>query len=399
MNIHIIGAGWVGLVTAATLASVGHVVTLFDRDPKRMALLRTGSLPFYEPDLTELFTRGVAEQRIVYGSVEHALERPDVVFCCVGTPQGEDGHADVRDVFSSAEFYAQTFPGVVFVVKSTVPPGTGERLRQQFPPLSFASNPEFLAEGTAVRDALFPTRIVCGVHDSFAGEALSQVYASWIGAEVPFILTNVLTAELAKYAANAFLATKISFVNEMSELAERIGADMQVVAQSMGHDPRIGNRFLAHGIGYGGSCFPKDTQAILAVARDVGGDLPLVREAEARNMRQRERYAQKVVDAFIQFGQKGHVAFLGMAYKAGTSDVRSSPAAAIFSTLVQQDIPVKWYDPQVSLYNGYAREETCEAACLHASVVFVATDWPEIVAYAAKLPSEVVIWGRSRDTL
>lgn len=397
--VHIVGAGWVGLVTAGIFASVGHRVVVLDRDARRLALLREGDLPMYEPDLLALLASGVARDVIAYTLLPHVTERPDVVFCCVGTPQGEDGSADVSSVFSSADFYEQRFPGTVFIVKSTVPPGTSARLRSLYPSLLFGSNPEFLAEGTAVRDGLFPSRIVCGSAHEAVRTVCERIYQSWIERGVPFLVTDCVTAELAKYAANVCLATKISFVNELEELADQVGARMEDVVRSMRFDARIGPHFLAYGIGYGGSCFPKDTQAILALARAQAIDLPIIRAAEERNARQRERYTQKIIHAFERSGRLGHVAFLGMSYKEGTDDVRSSPAGDIFTRLVARGIPVKWYDPQVCSFLGIAREESCASACAGASLIFVATLWPDILAYVKGISQERVVWGRAHDTL
>ncbi|NBS69102.1 UDP-glucose/GDP-mannose dehydrogenase family protein [bacterium] len=399
MRIHVVGAGWVGLVSAGAFAQYGHEIAVVDSNEERIALLTRGELPFFEAGLADLLGEGKRQGRFTVSSYAQIPFAPEVVFCCVGTPQGALGHADVSAVFSAATWYAEHFPHTLFVVKSTVPPETGKKLSEAFPSLFFATNPEFLAEGTAVRDALFPARIVCGVEDEQAAEMMKRVYAPWVAREVPLLITDRVTAELAKYAANAFLATKISFVNELSEFAELLGANMEMVSKSMGFDPRIGAKFLAHGIGYGGSCFPKDTQALLSVAQERGIDLPLVREAEKRNLRQRDRYVQKILHAYEMQGGRGHVALLGMAYKPGTDDTRSSPAVAIFLRLQQEGVPVKWYDPRVHVYEGSRGEESVDMACKEAAVVFVATDWPEIETFAKTLPVDRVLWGRARGTL
>lgn len=395
MNIHIIGAGWVGLVTAGAFAE-HHVVTVVDVHADRIALLKSGKIPFFEPGLQELLQKGVQKERIIFSDpLDVSSEAPDVLFCAVGTPQSATGQADLSAVVAVAQECEQKFPGSIFVVKSTVPPGTCTMLGEQFPGLSFASNPEFLAEGTAVRDAISPSRIVFGAQDQKTLDVLAKVYAPWQQQGTAIIATDCVTSELAKYAANAFLATKISFVNEMSEFAEEVGADMRIISKSMGYDPRIGSKFLAHGLGYGGSCFPKDTQALLAVAQEKNITLPLVQEAEARNTRQRARFLEKIVRAYRSAEGRGHVAVLGVAYKAGTDDTRSAPALEILAKLLAQDIPVRWFDPMVQEIGfSVMRSASLSEACVGASVVFVATEWPEILDYAEELPQERVIWGR-----
>lgn len=395
MRICILGAGWVGLVSAGAFAR-HHQVTVCDIDSERISLLRRGDIPFFEEGLLELLREGVDRKYLRFEEVGYVFSQaPDAVFCAVGTPQSVTGDADVSAVFACAEMSEHMFPKSIFVVKSTVPPGTCAALQKQFPRLHIASNPEFLAEGTAVNDALHPARIVFGVSTDSVRRMLFRVYAPWSTQGTPLIATDCTTSELAKYAANAFLATKISFVNELSEFAEAVGADMESISQSMGYDPRIGSRFLAHGIGYGGSCFPKDTQALVAAAHAKGIDLALVREAEARNMRQRMRYLEKIVHAFVGAGSKGHIAVLGVAYKPGTSDIRSSPAQEIIRELLARHIPVRWFDPMVERLDiSLSRSESCEAACQDASVIFIATEWDEIVAFARTLVSPVV-WGRS----
>lgn len=390
-----IGAGWVGLVTAGAFAE-HHVVTVVDVNTDRIVLLKEGRIPFFEPDLQELLQKGVQKGSLsFFHALDASLESPDILFCAVGTPQAEDGRADLSAVFAAARECEQKFPGCVFVVKSTVPPGTCAELREQFPRLFFASNPEFLAEGTAVRDALFPSRIVFGAREEETLELLTKVYAPWHQQGVVLVATDCVTSELAKYAANAFLATKISFVNEMSEFAEVVGADMRVISKSMGYDSRIGSKFLAHGLGYGGSCFPKDTQALIAVAQEAGVSLPLVRAVEARNARQRARFFEKIVHAYRFHEERGHVAILGVSYKAGTDDTRSAPALEIIAQLLAQDIPVRWFDPMVQEVDlSVMRSPSLDEACAGASVVFVATEWPEILTYAETLPQERVIWGR-----
>jgi UDPglucose 6-dehydrogenase len=396
MHIHIIGAGWVGLVTAGVFAE-HHRVVVVDVNVDRIALLKGGSIPFFEPNLQELLQRGVRNGSLLFlDSLDSSSVTPDVIFCAVGTPQGQDGQADISAVVAVAEECEQKFPGCFFVIKSTVPPGTCAMLSEQFSSLSFASNPEFLAEGTAVRDALFPSRIVFGAHDKKTLNVLERVYMPWQQQGVAIVATDCVTSELAKYAANAFLATKISFVNEMSEFAEEVGADMQIISKSMGYDARIGSKFLSHGVGYGGSCFPKDTQALLATARDKHISLPLLHEVEARNMRQRARFLKKIVQAYTSAEGHGHVAVLGVAYKAGTDDIRSAPAIEIIKGLLEENIAVRWFDPMVrEIGLPVRRSLNPHEACAGALVVFVATEWPEVFEYAAQhLPKEKVIWGR-----
>lgn len=394
MHIYIIGAGWVGLVTAGVFAQ-HHGVTVVDVNRERIALLQRGEVPFFEPGLLELLRSGIHTGNITFiENVADSVEKPDVLFCAVGTPQSATGEAELSAVISAAEVCERQFPGCVFVVKSTVPPGTCAMLSVRFPCLFFASNPEFLAEGTAVRDALAPSRIVFGAEEQRTLDILAQVYAPWRLEGVKVIATDCVTSELAKYAANAFLATKISFVNELSEFAEHVGANMQVVSESMGYDVRIGPKFLAHGLGYGGSCFPKDTQALLATARAKNISLPIVYEVERRNMRQRQRFVEKIIQAFRAKDGVGHVAVLGVAYKPGTDDIRSAPALEIISALLARHIPVRWFDPMVKdIGFSLERSLSCEDVCDGASVVFVATEWPEIIDFGQRFSGEI-LWGR-----
>lgn len=385
------------MMTAVAFAEVGHTVCVYDVARDRIEALRELRMPFLEPGLLEAVTDQVAQGRLSF-SFSATYLPADVFFCCVGTPSAADGSADVRAVFATAERVAALFSEAVFVVKSTVPPGVCEEVCARFPTLHVASNPEFLAEGTGLSDARTPSRILFGAHDVQGRTAGEQVYAPWIARGIAYIATDLATASCAKYVANAFLATRISFMNEMSEFAEAIGADIDTLVESLRHDSRIGSKFLSPGVGFGGSCFPKDLRALAYVSAQRGVHAPIVTEVLARNERQVMRYVEKILR--MQGERPGHVAVLGVVFKPGTNDVRFAPALAVIDALLARGVEVRWFDPAVTeISQGIVRSESCEVAVLGASCVFLATEWPELVAFARTLPQELVLWGRPRGTL
>ena len=353
MNIAVVGTGYVGLVTGACFAEFGVNVVGVDKDTAKIAMLDQGKVPFFEPGLEELVGRNMREGRLTFTSdLKQAVEKSLVILIAVGTPEGADGGADLRFVREVAKGVALAMNGYkVVVTKSTVPTGTGEMIRrliqetQPHPvPFSVASNPEFLREGSAIEDFMRPNRIVIGADDPQAIAILKDLYNPLYLIETPLVVTNVVSAEMIKYASNAFLATKISFINEMALLCDAVGADVHEVARGMGLDNRIGKKFLHPGPGYGGSCFPKDTLAVLKMASERGLPGRLVSAVVAVNDEQIPRMVGKI--SGMLDGLKGRkLAVLGLAFKPNTSDTRESPAIRIIDELLKAGATVRAYDP------------------------------------------------------
>lgn len=350
MNLSIIGTGYVGLVTGAVFASKGHTVVCADNDPEKIATLEGGGIPIVEPGLDELVRAQRAAGRLAFTTdIAQAVRSSQVVFICVGTPPRDgSGGADLSSIEHVARAIAPALTSWKLVVeKSTVPVRTGmqvkETIRREAPGAQFdvASNPEFLAEGTAVANALSPDRIVIGVSSDRARETLEELYRPF-GA--PIIVTDLESAEMIKHASNSFLALKISYVNAVAQLCERAGANVDQVAQGMGLDPRIGPAFLRAGIGYGGSCLPKDVDAFCDLARELGVDFTLLREAQRINTQQRERFQRKIEQALWVVRGKT-IGVLGLSFKPGTDDVRESAAIEIAAWLVRQGASVQAHDP------------------------------------------------------
>ncbi len=353
MNIAVVGTGYVGLVTGACFAEFGVNVIGVDKDESKIASLQKGKVPFYEPGLEEMVVRNMREERLSFTiDIKSAVEKSLVVLIAVGTPPGEDGAADLRFVKEVASSVARHMNGYkVVVTKSTVPMGTGamikaliEETQAQKHSFSVASNPEFLREGAAIEDFMRPNRIVIGAEDPQAIAILKDLYNPLYLIETPFVITNVVSAEMIKYASNAFLATKISFINETAALCEAVGADVHEVARGMGLDNRIGRKFLHPGPGFGGSCFPKDTLAILRMARQHGLPAHVVGSVVEVNDEQIPRMVKKI--ARMAGGIQGKkLCFLGLTFKPNTSDTRESPAVRIIQEVLKQGARVRAYDP------------------------------------------------------
>jgi UDPglucose 6-dehydrogenase len=352
MHIAVIGTGYVGLVTGACFAEFGVSVTCVDIDEKKIANLREGRLPIYEPGLDQLVSKNTQAGRLSFTTdFGAAVEQSLVIFLAVGTPPKEDGSADLSHVEAAARQIARQMNGYkVLVTKSTVPVGTGKRLRriisEERPNAKFAvvSNPEFLREGAAIDDFMRPDRVVIGTQDEEAIAIMRDLYRPLYLIETPFVITSVEAAELTKYAANAFLATKISFINEIANLCDRIGCDVHDVARAMGMDNRIGRKFLHPGPGYGGSCFPKDTRAFVSIAREYESDALLVEAVVEVNNRQRQRMIEKLEKLLPEMNGKT-VAVLGLAFKPETDDMREAPSVEIIRTLIERGARVRAYDP------------------------------------------------------
>ncbi|GAB1342534.1 UDP-glucose dehydrogenase family protein [Gemmatimonas sp.] len=354
MHIAMIGTGYVGLVSGACFAEFGSTVTCVDSNHDKIEQLRRGEVPIYEPGLQELVEHGVRSGRLRFTTdLASAVAQADAVFLAVGTPSRRgDGHADLQYVDAAAGEVAKALTGyTVIVTKSTVPVGTGRRVanlvRATNPLAHFdmASNPEFLREGSAIGDFMRPDRVVIGCESERAREVLRELYRPLYLLETPIVMTSLETAELTKYAANAFLATKITFINEIADLCEQLGADVSDVARGMGLDGRIGKKFLHAGPGYGGSCFPKDTLALARTAHDAGSPVRIVETVVAINAERKARMADRIIAACGGSVQGKTVAVLGVSFKPNTDDMRESPSLNIVPALQHAGAQVRAYDP------------------------------------------------------
>jgi UDPglucose 6-dehydrogenase len=353
MRIAMIGTGYVGLVSGACFADFGHQVTCVDKDESKIASLRRGEIPIFEPGLDALVAANVKAKRLDFATdLKAPVTEADAVFIAVGTPSRRgDGHADLSYVYAAAREIAEALEGfTVVVTKSTVPVGTGDeverRIREANPKADFvvASNPEFLREGAAIRDFKFPDRIVVGTSDERARKVLGDVYRPLSLNQAPLMFTARRTAELIKYAANAFLATKITFINEIADLSEKVGADVQEVARGIGLDNRIGPKFLHAGPGYGGSCFPKDTRALVQIAQDHDVQLRIVEAVLSVNDNRKRAMARKVATAAGNLRGK-KVAVLGLTFKPDTDDMREAPSIPLVTGLLDMGAKVRAHDP------------------------------------------------------
>jgi len=354
MHISVIGTGYVGLVTGACFAEFGVNVTCMDNDSRRIEKLNKGEIPFFEPGVAELVAKGSKEGRLSFTTdIAQAVDKALVIFIAVGTPPSPDGSADlsfVKEVGRGIALHMNSYK--VIVTKSTVPVGTGEAIREvvkktQKAPIRFdmVSNPEFLREGSAIEDFMRPNRVVIGADSDQAVAIMKDLYRPLYLIETPIVVTDVPTAELIKYASNAFLATKISFINEIANLCERVGANVQLVAKGMGLDHRIGSKFLHAGPGFGGSCFPKDLAALIQTGERNGYPMQIASAASHVNDIQRGRMVEKIRDAVG--GLKGKtLAFLGLSFKPNTNDLREAPALAIGRELVAEGATIRAYDPE-----------------------------------------------------
>lgn len=385
MNIAVIGVGYVGLVTGAVFAELGNTVVCSDSSAERIGMLKSLRMPFYEPGLQEMVTRNVEGSRLSFTTdAAEAVRNSEIVFIAVGTPAREDGGTDLSQVESAAEVIGRAVNGYKIVVnKSTVPVGTGDLVKNiidKYKPgdieVEVVSNPEFLAEGTAISDALHPDRIVIGAPNKQVAMKLIELYSTL---EKPMVITSVKSAEMIKYASNAFLATKVSFVNSVANLCEKVGADIEEVVRGVGLDERIGSKFLRAGIGYGGSCFPKDTESLLYVSRKYGAEMLLLRDTIEINKHQPLRLIEKAEKALGGLEGKT-VALLGLSFKPGTDDIRDSCALAIASRLLETGAKVRAYDPMAMekckpLHPGITYCEDAYSAAAGADALMAVTEW------------------------
>jgi len=351
MNISIIGAGHVGLVTGACFAELGHQVMMADHDRTRIMALKKRHLPFYEPGLPELVGRGLRKRRLrLTTSIEEAVQRGTVIFLCVGTPSRPNGEADLTAVEDVTRQIAKAMRAYrVIVEKSTVPVQTGEWVKKTCRlaarpgvPFDIASNPEFLREGSAVEDFMHPDRIVLGVESARAKTVLLDLYKPF---NAPLVVTDIKSAELIKHASNSYLAMKVSYINMLAQLCDQVGADVLNVAEGMGLDARIGRAFLQAGIGYGGSCFPKDVSAFIRIAEQHGCAFPLLRAAAQINAEQRALFVKRVTETLWNLNRKT-IAVWGVSFKPETDDLRESPALEIIRLLRQEGVTIRAFDPQ-----------------------------------------------------
>jgi len=387
MDISIIGTGYVGLVTGTCFAEVGHQVTCVDCDPAKIELLKSGGIPIYEPGLKELVEKNVAEGRLRFTtSTREGVEASDIIFVAVPTPPLPDGSVDLSFIEGVARDIASAMTGYKIVVdKSTVPVKTGEKVAETIQryckakvEFDVVSNPEFLREGFAVDDFMRPDRVVIGVASQRPVKAMQEVFASY---NAPIIVTDIHSAELIKHAANSFLALKISYINAISVVCEATGANVQEVANGIGMDARIGRRFLDAGLGFGGSCFPKDLSAFIKISEQLGYDFRLLKEVQRINAEQMERFLKKMADTLWVLKEK-KIGVLGLAFKQNTDDVRSSPAIELCQRLLKEGALLRVYDPKGMEKAKAVLKEATFVADMNAvadgcDALVVATEWPE----------------------
>ena len=398
MKIAMIGTGYVGLVSGVCFSDFGHEVVCVDKDPAKIEMLGRGEVPIYEPGLQALMEKNVEAGRLSFTlDLEKAMDGAQAVFIAVGTPTRRgDGHADLSYVMAAAEEIARTAKDyLVIVTKSTVPVGTNRQVKQVVrkanPDLDFdvASNPEFLREGAAIEDFMKPDRVVIGVHNDRAGEVMNDIYRPLYLRDFPIVTTDLESAEMIKYAANAFLATKITFINEIAALCERVGADVKQVSKGMGMDGRIGNKFLHAGPGYGGSCFPKDTKALARIGQDNAIPMQITETVIQVNEEMKRRMIDKLLDLCGGSFNGKTIGVLGVTFKPNTDDMRDAPSLTVIPALVGGGAKVRVTDPQgrhegEALLPGVIWVEDAYKAAQNADVLVIMTEWNEFRALDLK---------------
>ena len=393
MRVAMIGAGYVGLVSGACFADFGHQVTCIDKDAARIAALKRGEIPIFEPGLAELVESNVRQGRLEFAAEASRIGEAEAIFIAVGTPSRRgDGHADLSFVYQAVREIAPLIKSTAIVItKSTVPVGTGDEIenilreKRRDADIEVASNPEFLREGAAIQDFKHPDRIVVGSDDDRARKVLAEIYRPLYLNTPPIVFVSRRTAELIKYASNAFLATKITFINEIADLCEQVGADVQEVARGMGLDNRIGAKFLHAGPGFGGSCFPKDTSALIKTAHDHGVPLRLVETVSSVNEQRKRAMARKVVQALGGSVRGKTIAVLGLTFKPNTDDTRDSPAIPLITALHDLGAIVRGYDPAgmeqaKPLLSDVHYCRSAYSAAEGADAVVIATEWEQFRA-------------------
>ena len=394
-EIVVIGAGYVGLTSSVCLAHLGHNVTCVDIDSNKVDLLNRGEVPIYEARLPELLQEGQGKESLRFTTeLEAAVSASEFIFLCLPTPQGPDGNADVSAVVSVMNQICPTLaPGSIIINKSTVPIGTSAQLIQAIgrTDISLVSNPEFLREGVAVTDFLQPDRILIGASDREAAEKVAGLYQA---IDAPVIHVDLASAETIKYATNSFLATKVSFVNALAAVCEAVGADIESVTRGLGSDQRIGSRFLQPGPGWGGSCFPKDMEALITTASAAGYEFDLLRAVVKANEQQFDRLVAKIEDLVTGDLSNSTIGVLGLTFKAHTDDMRNSPALEIVQRLASKGCTIKAYDPMVKNEKGlptiFALAPTIEEAVRASDIAVILTEWPDF---------NRANWAAMRDTM
>ena len=394
-EIVVIGAGYVGLTSSVCLAHLGHNVTCVDIDSNKVDVLNRGEVPIYEARLPELLQEGQGKESLRFTTeLEAAVSASEFIFLCLPTPQGPDGNADVSAVVSVMNQICPTLaPGSIIINKSTVPIGTSAQLIQAIgrTDISLVSNPEFLREGVAVTDFLQPDRILIGASDREAAEKVAGLYQA---IDAPVIHVDLASAETIKYATNSFLATKVSFVNALAAVCEAVGADIESVTRGLGSDQRIGSRFLQPGPGWGGSCFPKDMEALITTASAAGYEFDLLRAVVKANEQQFDRLVAKIEDLVTGDLSNSTIGVLGLTFKAHTDDMRNSPALEIVQRLASKGCTIKAYDPMVKNEKGlpttFALAPTIEEAVRASDIAVILTEWPDF---------NRANWAAMRDTM
>ena len=413
MKIAVVGTGYVGLVTGTCFAETGNKVVCVDIDQSKVEKLSSGQITIYEPGLEKLFLRNIKEERLVFTtSLASVVEDVEMVFLALPTPPGADGAADLKYVLGVAEELGKLIKGYkVIVNKSTVPVGTASKVRAAIAKnyhgeFDVVSNPEFLREGVAVEDFMKPDRVVIGTTSERAKKLMSELYAPFVRQGNPIIFMDERSSELTKYAANSFLAMKISFMNEIAQLCEKMGADVDMVRRGIGSDERIGKRFLFSGIGYGGSCFPKDVQALIKSAEEINYDFKILKAVEKVNAIQKVRLVEKI-KSFYQGNLKGkHFALWGLAFKPSTDDIREAPALSMIKALLQEGAIITAYDPEAmpnvnqELGNKINYAQSQYQALEGADALLIATEWsefrtPDFERIGQLLLSKVIFDGRN----
>ena len=413
MNISVVGTGYVGLVVGACLAETGNTVCCADIDAKKIDGLKINILPIYEPGLEPLVERNQKEGRLSFTTVlQDAIASAEVLFIAVGTPPGEDGSADLRYVLQVAALVGRFMTReMVVVTKSTVPVGSAAKVAAEIAreakfPFHICSNPEFLKEGTAVEDFMRPDRVVLGVESPRARQVMTEVYAPFVRTGKPILTMDIPSAEMTKYAANGMLATRISFMNEIANLCDKLGANVDAVRRGVGSDSRIGQSFLFPGPGYGGSCFPKDVKALVSMGASCGVPLDVLAAVESANERQKRVLVQKVRDALGNELEGRRIALWGLAFKAGTDDMREAPALTLIDALLHEGVSICAHDPaalehaRALLGNRIDYAETNYEALVGADALVVVTDWneyrhPDFERVKRTLKQPVIVDGRN----
>jgi UDPglucose 6-dehydrogenase len=413
MKISVIGIGYVGLVTGTCFAETGNDVVCVDIDHEKVKRLVAGEMPIYEPGLEKLFLRNQKEGRLNFTtSLEEGVENAEIIFLALPTPPGEDGHADLKYILAVAESLGKIINHYVVIIdKSTVPVGTADKVREAIAEnaktdFDIVSNPEFLREGVAVDDFMKPDRVVIGTQSEKAKQVLNELYAPFVRQGNPIIFMDEKSAELTKYAANAFLATKITFMNEIAQLCERLGADVDMVRRGIGSDERIGKRFLFPGIGYGGSCFPKDVKALSKSSLDANYDFKILDAVMQVNEIQKLHLMPKLKKYFNNNIKGKKIAIWGLSFKPGTDDIREAPALNIIDALLAEEVSISAFDPEAMnnvkqiLGNKIFFAETQYEALQDADALIIATEWsvfrtPDFNKIIAKLKGKVIFDGRN----